>query len=149
MSRLTFALEFIRPPGTPAGQPAVAANVNIVTANPSCGGGAPAPITEFETASLQATPTKQHPEGSFTETATITFGDPADNNVLNCSSIGLGCMGAYACPEAPYTGGTVMWKIDGGEGIFNGATGAITSNFLFNKDLNALIAYQVGVIYLS
>jgi len=42
--------------------------------------------------------------------------------------------------------GTVMWKIDGGEGQFVGATGNITSNFFLAAD-GTVTDYHFGVIY--
>jgi hypothetical protein len=110
------------------------------------------PLEEYETAVLQNTATPVHPDGSFIESGVITFGDPAESNRLHFSSIGLGHMNVYPCPEEPYTAGMVMWRIDSGEGFFEGATGAITSNFLIDLSKpgvpGELIAYHFGVVYL-
>jgi hypothetical protein len=145
MPRLTYVMEFKRSAG---GEPIVASSVAIL---PGEGEGDGKPLAEYETAVLKATPTLHMPKGSFTEEGNITFGDPAEKNVLTFSSLGLGYMNAYPCPEKPFTGGTVMWRIDSGTGFFKGATGAITANFLI--DLNKpgtgkLISYQFGVVYL-
>jgi hypothetical protein len=40
-----------------------------------------------------------------------------------------------------------MWRIDGGEGQFAGATGLITSNFFVGADLT-VTDHHVGVILL-
>ena len=89
---------------------------------------------------------------TFTESGTITFGDPPGGNKIHFSSIGVGYIDVYPCPEKPYTAGTVMWKVDKGEGFFKGATGAITSNFLVDLtkpgDGGELIDHHFGVIYL-
>lgn len=152
MPRLTYALEFKR---SAADQPIVASNVVIM---PGDAAGPVEPVAKFERAVLKATP-RLNPDDTFTERGYITFGDPAENNVLSFSSVGLGYMNAYPCPEQPtpdsekpFTGGVVMWGIDSGSGYFAGATGAITANFLI--DLNKpgtgeLISYQFGVIYLQ
>jgi hypothetical protein len=154
MTRLVFALEFNRPASaTPEPNPIVAASNCVVTIITPVGvTGVVEPLRGQMTASLQVTPTKPNPDGSFTETGVITFGDPEANNTLSFSSIHYGYMNAYPCPEAPFTAGTVMWAIDSGTGSFEGATGAITSNFLIdlsNPNVKGeLIAYQFGVVYL-
>jgi hypothetical protein len=145
MRRLTYVAEFKR---SAAGKPVAASNVVIASGDAK---GTVKPAAEYETAVLVAKPTLHNPEGSFTEEGNITFGDPAEKNVLTFSSLGLGYMNAYPCPEKPFTGGTVMWRIDSGTGFFKGATGAVTANFLI--DLNKpgtgeLISYQFGVVYL-
>jgi hypothetical protein len=154
MTRLVFALEFNRPASTtPESNPIVAASNCVVTIITPVGvTGVVEPLRGQMTASLQVTTTKPNPDGSFTETGVITFGDPEGNNTLSFSSIHYGYMNAYPCPEAPFTAGTVMWAIDSGTGSFEGATGAITSNFLIdlsNPNVKGeLIAYQFGVVYL-
>jgi hypothetical protein len=154
MRRLVFVLEFNRLGSTtPDPNPIVAASNCVVTIITPVGvTGVVEPLREQMTASLQVTPTKPNPDGSFTETGIVTFGDPEENNTLTFSSIHFGYMNAYPCPEAPFTAGTVMWAIDSGAGFFEGATGAITSNFLLDRSnpnvAGELIAYQLGVVYL-
>lgn len=148
MSRLTYALQFIRTAGSPKDAPAVASSISIATViTPDAVTVTIETLGQYETASLQVHPTFNQ-DGSFTETGTITFGDPTGNNLLHFSTIGLGYLNPDLCTESPYTPGTVMWRIDEGEGFFAGATGAITSNFLINKSTNELIAYQFGVVNL-
>lgn len=153
MRRLTYVLQFYRPPGaTP--QPIVASSDCVITITPVSVTGEIGRLGQYETAVLQTTPTfdPDNQKETFTEKGMVTFGDAAGNNRLHFSSIGLGHMDAYPCPEKPYTGGTVMWKIDKGEGFFKGATGAITSNFLIDMTKppgeGELLAYQFGVVYL-
>ena len=152
MRRLTYALQFYRPAGA-APQPIVASGDCVVTITPVCVTGEVGTLGQFQTAAVETHPTKPNPDGSFTETGVVTFGDPAGNNTLRFSSIHNGYMNAYACPEAPFTAGTVMWGVESGEGFFAGATGAITSNFLIDLTQphgqdGVLIAYHFGVVYL-
>src|ERR1051325_8741650 len=65
-------------------------------------------------------------ETAFQESGTITFGE--DNHRLHFSTVGQGYINASADPKFKH--GSVMWKIERGEGQFEGATGLITSNFL-------------------
>ncbi len=67
-------------------------------------------------------------ETSFTETGTIRFGD--SNHSLRFITVGQGFLGKS--PDEDLQHGAVMWKVDGGEGQFAGASGLITSNFTLN-----------------
>ncbi|HYJ03886.1 MAG TPA: hypothetical protein VEX43_02055 [Chthoniobacterales bacterium] len=154
MRGLIYALQFIRPAGSnPAGEPTLAASVRITTAITTEGvSGEVETLDEYQTAVMQNTAVVNPDGKTFTESGTITFGDPAEGNRLHFSSIGVGYIDVYPCPEPPYTAGTVMWKVDAGEGFFAGATGAITSNFLIDLskqgDEGELIDHHFGVIYL-
>ena len=79
----------------------------------------------------------------FFESGTITFGQ--GDNKLHFSTIGCGHVLDSA--EAKYKLGTVMWKVDSGEGSFQGATGTITSNFLVDLKTNELIDNHFGILY--
>jgi hypothetical protein len=81
-------------------------------------------------------------ETSFVETGTIAFGD---GHELRFSSVGSGHLDGSADPARKH--GTVMWRIDGGEGQFAGATGLITSNFFVGADLT-VTDHHFGVILL-
>jgi len=83
-------------------------------------------------------------EHAFTETGTISFGD--DDHELRFSTVGQGHMGPSA--DEKYSAGTVTWKVDGGEGQFEGASGYITSNFLVTEE-GEVTDYQFGVIFLK
>jgi hypothetical protein len=151
MRRLTYTAQFNRAAGTTPKskpKPIVASDVTISILT------LPGGVTEtmnFGQAVLQAAP-RLNPDFSFTERGYVIFGNPEENNKLSFSSIGLGFMKAYDCPEKPYTAGTVMWGIDSGDGFFAGATGAITANFLIDISkpgvAGELISYQFGVVYL-
>lgn len=81
-------------------------------------------------------------ETSFQETGAVAFGA---GNALHFTTVGSGYLGPSADPGRKH--GTVMWRIDGGEGQFAGATGLITSNFFVHGDL-AVVDHHFGVILL-
>ncbi len=58
-------------------------------------------------------------ETSFLEAGSIRFGD--GNNRLRFSTVGQGYLAASADPNLKH--GTVMWRVDGGEGQFAQASG--------------------------
>jgi hypothetical protein len=70
------------------------------------------------------------------------------------SCINFGWSGApgqiYAKPDGePCTPGSVVWRIEGGTGIFDGVSGTITSNFVVDLDTHELIDNQVYVLFLT
>jgi hypothetical protein len=81
-------------------------------------------------------------ETSFQEAGTIPFGDAGHR--LRFSTVGEG----YIAPSADSTlmHGCVSWRIDEGEGQFQGATGLITSNFTVSE-AGEVIDNQFGVIF--
>jgi hypothetical protein len=81
-------------------------------------------------------------ETSFQETGSIAFGD---GHRLRFTTVGSGYLGPSADPERKH--GTVMWRIDGGEGQFAGATGLITSKFFVDAGLG-VIDHHFGVLLL-
>ncbi len=68
-------------------------------------------------------------ESSFVESGTIRFGE--GNHRLRFSTVGQGYMGASADPKLKH--GSVIWRVEGGEGQFAGASGFITSNFTIGE----------------
>ena len=156
MRRITYAIEFHRPAGaTPHGEPEPIAASNVTISATTVPGGA-SETQEYARAVLHAAP-RVNPDFTFTERGYVVFGNPEENNRLSFSSIGLGFMKAYECPEKRFTAGAVMWGIDSGSGFFEGAAGAITANFLIDTTLKdehnkplpgELISYQFGVVYL-
>ncbi|HLW71180.1 MAG TPA: hypothetical protein VKS22_11230 [Candidatus Binataceae bacterium] len=64
-------------------------------------------------------------ETSFIEAGTIRFGE--SSHLLRFSTVGQGFLGKS--PDAALQHGSVMWRVEGGEGQFAGASGLITSNF--------------------
>ena len=80
---------------------------------------------------------------SFSEKGSIRFGD---GNRLHFSSIEHGYLGDSAEPKLK--SGAVMWRVEGGEGQFAGATGYITSNFTLS-DTGEVTDNQFGVIFVK
>ena len=83
-------------------------------------------------------------DANFDETGSISFGD--GKSLLRFSTLGQGFVGAS--PEPGITCGAVVWKVEGGEGAFEGASGHITSNFSFNEAGEAT-DNQIGVLYVK
>ena len=77
---------------------------------------------------------------SFLEKGRIRFGD---GNRLQFSTVEHGYLGDSADPKLK--SGAVIWRVDGGEGQFAGATGFITSNFTLS-DAGDVTDNQFGVI---
>lgn len=82
-------------------------------------------------------------ESALTESGSITFGD---GNRLDFSTVGEGYLGASA--DASLQHGAVMWRVDGDEGQFAGASGLITSNF-FVDGSGAVTDHQFGVLFVQ
>ena len=82
-------------------------------------------------------------EGGFKEAGTITFG--TGGHQLRFSTIGQGYIGPG--PEPNLRQGAVMWRVDGGEGQFEGARGLITSNFTLSAE-GEVTDHHFGVIFL-
>jgi hypothetical protein len=81
-------------------------------------------------------------ETSFREEGTITFGD--GQHRLHFSTVGQGYIGPSADPQLKH--GSVIWKVERGEGQFAGATGLITSNF-FVSSTGEVTDNHCGVIF--
>ncbi len=79
-------------------------------------------------------------ETSFLETGTIAF---SDGNTVRFATVGSGYLAPSADPERKH--GTVMWRVEGGEGQFAGATGLITSNFFVDDSLG-VVDHHFGVL---
>jgi hypothetical protein len=83
-------------------------------------------------------------ETSFLESGNIRFGD--GNHRLRFSTVGQGYLGAS--PDPKLKSGVVMWRVDGGEGQFAGASGYITSNFTMGE-AGDVTDSQFGVIFVK
>lgn len=83
-------------------------------------------------------------ETSFQESGTIIFGD--NRHRLHFSTVGQGYVGPSVDPQLRH--GSVIWKIEGGEGQFEGASGLITSNF-FVSAAGDVTDNHFGVIFLK
>jgi len=80
---------------------------------------------------------------TFAERGSISFGKAGHR--LNFVSIVDGWMGQS--PDPALRQGTVTWKVDGGQGQFEGAGGVIASNFTINES-GEVCDYHLGIIYL-
>jgi hypothetical protein len=81
-------------------------------------------------------------DSSFSEAGTIRFGD--SNHSLRFSTVGQGFLGKSPDPELKH--GSVMWRVEDGEGQFAGASGLITSNFTLS-DTGEVIDNHFGLIF--
>lgn len=79
-------------------------------------------------------------ETSFQEVGTIGFGN---GHQLRFSTVGSGYLAPSADPLRKH--GTVMWRVDGGEGQFAEASGLITSNFFVDEGLG-VVDHHFGVL---
>ena len=80
--------------------------------------------------------------GRFQEHGSIAFGD--SGNTLRFTTIGEGHISSS--PEPSVNHGSVIWRVEGGEGQFEGAAGLITSNFTISTT-GDVTDHQFGVIY--
>lgn len=148
MRQLLYAMQF---KGSAAPKAGAASVIKAATSAPSCSvsstvgdGGLtgtihPAPgghaAFESEVTLLGGT--------SFSEAGTIRFGD--SNHVLSFTTVGEGFLGKSPDPSLQH--GSVMWRVEGGEGQFAGATGLITSNFTLSAT-GEVIDNHFGVIFI-
>jgi hypothetical protein len=79
---------------------------------------------------------------SFVESGSIRFGE--GNHRLRFSTVGQCYLGAS--PDPQLKNGSVMWRVDGGEGQFAAASGFITSNFTIG-DAGEVTDNHFGVIF--
>jgi hypothetical protein len=80
-------------------------------------------------------------ETTFLETGTIVFG--TGGHLLHVTSVGSGHLGIASKQGCRH--GAAVWRINGGEGQFAGASGLITSNFIVGK-AGEVTEYHLGVI---
>jgi hypothetical protein len=83
-------------------------------------------------------------ETAFLESGTITFGEA--RNQLRFSTVGQGYLGPSAEPKFKH--GSVIWRVEGGEGQFAGASGLITSNFTIDE-AGEVTDNHFGVIFVK
>ena len=68
-------------------------------------------------------------DGSFVEDGTISYGRAGK---ISFVTVGRGSVGPSPIPG--WVHGAVIWSVTGGDGIFAGAHGLITSNFVVSAD---------------
>ena len=81
-------------------------------------------------------------DNSFQETGSVTFG--AGGHRFTFDTVGEGYLGPS--PEDGLQHGSVIWRIESGQGQFEGATGLITSNFTVSSS-GEVTDNHFGVIY--
>jgi hypothetical protein len=74
----------------------------------------------------------------------LAFGEESEH-ALRFSSAKIGHLSPIG--KGGKLAGAIVWKVDGGDGRFAGATGFITSNFTFTET-GALSEYQCGQIFI-
>jgi hypothetical protein len=77
-------------------------------------------------------------DGTFVEDGTIAYGSAG---TITFETIGRGWVGPAA--RAGWVMGGVLWTITGGDGVFAGARGLVTSNFTVSAD-GEVIDYHVA-----
>ena len=80
---------------------------------------------------------------TFQESGTIAFGS---GHRLRFTTIGQGHLGPS--PQAGIMHGSVMWRVEGGEGQLDGAQGLITSNFTFTE-AGDVVDNHYGVLWIK
>jgi hypothetical protein len=83
-------------------------------------------------------------ETSFDEAGTMTFGEGGDR--VRFGTVGAGYLGPS--PEEGLLEGSVIWRVEEGEGRFAGATGLITSNFVMRAETGEVAEKQVISLFL-
>jgi hypothetical protein len=83
-------------------------------------------------------------ETSFDESGVMTLGSDSDR--LRFSTVGQGFLSPS--PEQGLFEGSVIWRIEEGEGKFAGATGLITSNFTLTMETGEVWEHQVVSMFL-
>lgn len=81
---------------------------------------------------------------AFLESGTITFGESGHS--FTFTTVGQGHLGPSA--DANTMAGAVIWKVESGEGQFQGSSGLITSNFSISAT-GDVIDHHLGVIFLK
>ena len=138
MRQLVYAMQFL---GSAA--PKDEANPGVLgvqAKGKSVGGALAGSMVDATKADFDST-VRMMEEGAFDEDGTISFGG---GNSLRFSTLNKGHVAPSQAPGV--TAGAIIWKIDGGEGQFAGATGLITSNFFFNE-AGEVTDNQFGVIF--
>jgi hypothetical protein len=83
-------------------------------------------------------------ETSFDEDGVVVLGGDADR--LRISTVGQGFLAPSA--EEGLHHGSVIWRVDQGEGALAGATGLISSNFMVRMETGEATESQVVALFL-
>ena len=82
-------------------------------------------------------------ESTFTETGSICYDEHSE---LQITTLSDGTLGSSAQPDVLH--GAALYRITGGSGRFDGASGLITSNFLLHPATGEFDERQVTVVFL-
>ena len=147
MREIVFALEFRGTAGPVAGSPtkrratSEAPSQTLTTVLGADGVRARVEKIAGERAVLESR-VERFDDGSFVEDGTITYGR---SGAVSFVTVGRGTVASS--PIAGWTRGAVMWTVTGGDGLFAGAQGLITSNFAVSLD-GEVVDHHVARIYL-
>ena len=83
-------------------------------------------------------------ETTFQESGTITFGQ--SGHQLRFGTVGEGYLSSS--PDTNLKHGSVIWRVEGGEGQFEGASGLITSNFTVSN-AGEVVDNHFGVLFVQ
>jgi len=145
MTSITYILQF-RGKGTPGSDPtklkikSAADSLNVSTTITYAGVASTLEVCPGDNASFESDVTFLGTT-SFQESGTIRF---PGGHVLNFSTVGQGIIGASA--NSGTKSGSVIWKIESGEGQFANASGLIASNFTVDGEGN-VIDNHLAVIF--
>jgi hypothetical protein len=137
MPSITYILQF-KGKGTPGSDPtklkikSAAASLNVSTVISYPGVSSTLETYPGDSASFESDVTFLSTT-SFQESGTIRF---PGGHVLNFSTVGQGVIGASATSGTQ--SGSVIWKIESGEGQFAKASGFIASNFTVDAEGNVI-----------
>ena len=81
---------------------------------------------------------------AFEGSGVLTFGEEGEHE-LRFATLSPGHLAPSAMPDV--MAGTVSWKVDGGTGRFQSATGLVTSTFTLSNS-GELSEYQCGLLFL-
>jgi hypothetical protein len=140
MERLTILTHFRGRAAEPSGEPpqtdprANSASVELVEHD--------GPVDRIERASYENHATFTG-ESTFTETGSIRYDEHSE---LQITTLSDGTLGSSAQPDVLH--GAAVYRITGGSGRFDGASGLITSNFLLHLATGESDERQVTVVFL-
>ena len=82
-------------------------------------------------------------ESTFSETGTISYDDAAGE--IDVVTVGEGTLGPSA--DADLMHGAVVYRVTAGRGLFAGASGLITSNFLLRPATGEFEERQLAIVF--
>jgi hypothetical protein len=139
MERLTMAAHFRGEAAQPSGEPPqTQPRAESVALEAISADGSPVDLDR----AFYANDVTFTSESTFVETGTISFGD----GELDIETVGEGTLAPSASAELLQ--GAVIWRVTGGRGRFEGASGLITSNFLLRPGTGEVEDHENAVVFL-